>query len=506
MKIEQAVECMSKSYLHRILDSYTKDIKKPDEDAARKMLISDAELLGNPENIQKRLDLKNLSFDSKILSQFIIEILLDCENYTSEEDYILDEVTRIEQAIVADAASPEVFKFKQIESINTYKTVLEVALDDNQISDDEKRLLAKLRNHLGLNLRDHYLIQAALNKFPKVDNQVHTIKEIKSELNDLQKRGIVFFCNLCNSKAQYVIPSEIAPSVKSILGIELSEEAYNLLLDKLSRDGLKVILSSNNLPVSGKKEDQIQRVVKADVLPGDALNSLSVEDLYALCKILPGVKVSGAKATRIANVIEHFDKLRTVSFTDDTDPREKFYNYYVELATRDRQNLLSNNIIQKDLNIESAFEEATRYIFEEKLGLKLLPMAGTNHPDGMLEFGKAKELLMWDTKSKETTYEFPNDHYRQFKNYIQESVQRVSCFLVIAPELSDKCLDNAYKLKGASGCDADIALISAEDLKWISENWKDFVTKSKNFDLEVFNYTGTLDSQTIRQRMKVFLK
>jgi len=506
MKIEQAVECMSKSYLHRIIDSYTKDIKKPDEDAARKMLISDTELLGNPENIQKRLGLKNLSFDSKILSQFIIEILLDCENYTSEENYILDEVIRVEQAIVADAISPDVFKFKQIESINTYKIVLEVALDDNQISDDEKRLLSKLRSHLGLNLRDHYLIQATLNKFPKVDNQVHTIKEIKTELNDLQKRGIVFFCNLCNSKAQYVIPSEIAPSVKSILGIELNEQAYNLLLDKLSKDSLKVILDSSNLPVSGKKEDQIQRVIKADVFPSDALNSLSVEELHALCKSLPGVNVSGAKATRIANVIEHFDKLRTVSFADDTDPREKFYNYYVELATRDRQNLLSNNIIQKDLNMESAFEEATRYIFEEKLGLKLLPMAGTNHPDGILEFGRAKELLMWDTKSKETIYEFPNDHYRQFKNYIQESVQRVSCFLVIAPEISDKCLDNAYKLKGASGCDADIALISAEDLKWIAENWEDYVAKSKKFDLEVLNHTGTLDSQTIKQRMKVFLK
>jgi hypothetical protein len=506
MKIEEAVECMSKSYLHRIIDSYTKDIKKPDEDDARKMLISDAELLANPENIKKRLNLKNLSFDSKILSQFIIEIFLDCENYTADENFILDEVTRIENTIVAEAASPDIFKFKQAESINTYKTVLEVALEDNQISDDEKRLLAKLRSHLGLNLRDHYLIQATLNKFPKADNQVHTIKEIKSELNDLQRRGIVFFCNLCNSKAQYVIPSELVPSVKVILGIELSETAYNLLLDKLSKDSLKVILDSSNLPVSGKKEDQIQRIVKADLLPSIALNSLSVDELYSLCKALPGVNLSGSKATRIANVIEHFDKLRTVSFTEDTDPRERFYNYYVELAKRDRQNLLSNNIIQKDINMESAFEEATRYIFEEKLGLVLLPMEGSNHPDGILEFGKAKELLMWDTKSKETIYEFPNDHFRQFKNYIHESVQRVSCFLVIAPEISDRCLDNAYKLKGASGCDADVALISAEDLKWIAENWKSYVTKSKKFDLEVLNHTGILDSQSIKQRMKVFLK
>jgi len=506
VKIEQAVECMSKIYLHRIIDSYTKDIKKPDEDAARKMLISDAELLANPENVKKRLNLKNLSFDSKILSQFIIEVLLDCEEYATEEDHVIDEVTRIETAIIMDATSPDIFKFKPCESINTYRTVLEVALDDNQISDDEKKLLSRLRSHLKLNLRDHYLIQASLGKFPKEENQVHSVKEIKAELNDLQKRGVVFFCNLCSGKAQYVIPSDIAPSVKSILGIELGEQAYLLLLDKLSRESLKVILDNYGLPVSGKKEEQIQRIIKADVLPSAALNSLSTDDLYTLCKGLPGVNVSGSKATRISNVIEHFDKLRTVSFDDDTDPREKYYNYYAELATRDRQNLLSNKIIQKDINMESAFEEATRYIFEEKFGLNLLPMTGSNHPDGILEFGRAKELLMWDTKSKETIYEFPNDHYRQFKNYIQESVQRVSCFLVIAPEISDKCLANAYKLKGASGCDADVALISAEDLKWVAENWKSYGTKSKKFDLEVLNHTGILDRQTIKQRMKVFLK
>jgi hypothetical protein len=147
-----------------------------------------------------------------------------------------------------------------------------------------------------------------------------------------------------------VITTNIAPSVKIILGIELGEQAFLLLLDKLRKESLKVILDTSGLPVSGKKEEQIQRIIKADVLPSGALNSLSTEDLYSLCKGLPGVNVSGSKATRIANVIEHLDKLRTVSFADDTDPREKYYNYYVELATRDRQNLLSNKIIQKDIN------------------------------------------------------------------------------------------------------------------------------------------------------------
>ena len=44
MRIEEAVECMSKSYLHRILDSYMKDTIKPDEDTSRKRVIKDHDL------------------------------------------------------------------------------------------------------------------------------------------------------------------------------------------------------------------------------------------------------------------------------------------------------------------------------------------------------------------------------------------------------------------------------------------------------------------------------
>ncbi len=155
--------------------------------------------------------------------------------------------------------------------------------------------------------------------------------------------------------------------------------------------------------------------------------------------------------------------------------------------------------------MEAAFEEATRYIFEEKFGLSLEQMAGLNHPDGTVRFPDNNELLMWDNKSKEKSYDFPNDHFRQFRGYIHDSTERVRCFLVIAPEPSEKSLVNAYKLKGSSGHDTDVALISAENLKWIAENWQSCSPKSKVFNLEVLNYTGILDSQTIKQRLKALM-
>jgi hypothetical protein len=301
-----------------------------------------------------------------------------------------------------------------------------------------------------------------------------------------------------------MIPEEIVLGVKAFVGLELTRNAYALLLDKLSTEALRQILEATGLPTSGKKADRIQRIQTVDIQPSSALNSLSNEELYELCKKLPGVNISGSKAKRISNIIQHFDKLRIVVCDDPSDSREKLYEYYVELAKRDRENLLSNKVINKDKDMDSAFEEATRYLFENKLGLTLEAMAGCEHADGILKFPKSKELFMWDTKSKETIYEFPNDHLNQFKRYIHNSTERVNCFMVIAPEISDKAEENALRLKAGSGADTDVSLISAENLKWVAENWKTYAP-SGNFSLEVYNYTGDLDRSTLKKRMKIFL-
>jgi hypothetical protein len=505
MRIEEAVECMSKINLHRILDGYTKDTLKPDEATSRKRLVSDREILSDPENIKKRMHIAGTSFEAKAVAYFLLEALLAAEQNRLDEQTIISYIIDYEKKIIEEAARPEVFKYKNAEAVNTYKTVLEVALEDDLISDDEKRLLDRLRRYVGLSFYDHHLIQATLCKFPKVGNEIHTEKEIKSGLVDLQRRGVVFYCNQCPGGPAYIIPEEIAPGIKAVIGIELSNDAYNLLLDRLSGDALKLILDANKLPVSGKKEEKIERLKMANIQPSGALNTLSNEDLYELCKKLPGVNISGSKATRIDNIINHFDKLRIVVCDEAVDKREKFYEYYVELATRDRENLLSNKVISKDKDMDSAFEEATRYLFEKKLGLTLEPMPGSEHADGILRFPKSNELFMWDTKSKENNYDFPNDHFNQFRRYIHNSTERVSCFMVIAPLISDKAEENAYRLKAQSGSDTDLSLISAKDLKWVAENWQSFASSGK-FHLDVFNFTGILDGTILRKRMKIFLK
>ena len=309
MRIEEAVEYMSKIYLHRILDSYTKDTAKPDQEASRKRIAADKELLADPKNIHQRLNQPGCSLNSKILSKVLLEALLDSEGVSLDESSIFSLVTKFEQSTLEEASNPDIFQFKDKESRKTYRTVLEVALEDDHISEDEMRLLSRLRAHLGLSLRDHILTQANLGKFPKNGNVLHTEKEIKNELDDLQKRGVVFYCNQVKECPLYLIPEEIVPGVKDVICFELSDKAYSLLLNNLNLQTLKRILSNQELPVSGKKDELINRIIKAEIKPSIALETLTSDELYNLCKSLPGIQVSGSKSKRISNIIKHFDCL-----------------------------------------------------------------------------------------------------------------------------------------------------------------------------------------------------
>jgi hypothetical protein len=110
---------------------------------------------------------------------------------------------------------------------------------------------------------------------------------------------------------------------------------------------------------------------------------------------------------------------------------------------------------------------------------------------------------MWDNKSKESEYTFPESHLKQFKRYIRDSAERVSCFLIIVPAIADGAEQNTMRLKYESGADTDVAIITAEDLVYVADTWTK-VGGGKIFNAEVFNMTGVLSRQVLDQRMKLF--
>ena len=65
---------------------------------------------------------------------------------------------------------------------------------------------------------------------------------------------------------------------------------------------------------------------------------------------------------RIQRIILHFEQLRP-RVEQEVDERELCYDFCVELASRDYDTLRSQHIIDKDLEIESKFEDATEFPF-----------------------------------------------------------------------------------------------------------------------------------------------
>ena len=213
------------------------------------------------------------------------------------------------------------------------------------------------------------------------------------------------------------------------------------------------------------------------------------------------LRVSGTKEEKIRNIIDYYENLTSISDSDPTDPRSRLYDFYEELASRDYKPLRVNKIINKDLDIEHFFEEATRYIFEKKFGLDLIGMNGSKHADGKLQLNQ-KDAILWDNKSVEKAYNFPDSHFDQFLGYIRTENMRVTLFLIITAEYTNEAVSKAQKLKAYSEEDTDVAIISAADLKYVAESWRNHSSmKEPKFNLQVFNLTGELNRSTLASRM-----
>lgn len=502
MKIADCLPVMSKAFLSRTVSSILKeDVPRGDEDRLREQIRQNVRELADAERIKDALRVESLERAQKILMDGLLTSLLLAPDMAAGEEELFERVQGFEQSVVDEGSAEDAFAFSDPRAIDLYSEILEVALEDNILSFDEIRLLERLRIKLKVSRHEHRLLSARMNKYPKPGNELHTPGEIRESLRHLQMIGVVLFCNRADGGAVAVLPEEIAPAVKTALGFEMGPDAQMMFLDSLTTEQLRRVLQGHGLPLSGSKEERCERLVKACVKPSEVLSTLKTDELAQLCRKLPGVTVAGSKTERIDRLISYFDSLVTKEPENSDDPRAVFYQYFEEYARRDNQNLYQRKLIKHDKDMEAGFEEGTRYLFEEKLGQELIEMQGSEHADGGATFPNG-ELLLWDNKGKQDIYAFPKSHFDQFKRYIRESVKRVNVFLVVVPSYDLSVRLQAMKLKHGSGTDTDVAVIAAEDLKWVAENWREY-SGSGEFSLELFNMTGLLDRATLEERLNV---
>lgn len=503
MKIENCILQVSTFVdLKRLANPYVIDYRKLSFDELKEAMITTAPQYYNEENIKKAFAKIMISSDQRLRNVapiFIKELLLNKDDFMEFERTVEDEILLYEQKMV-DTAN-ELKENSLSEHLNLYKTVLEAAWEkDDDISSDEQNLINRIKNKLCISDEDAIVIEAKIGKYPSIGNNLHTKDDIELVRRQLQTMGLLFTIRNSEGKNLDVIPEEIAQVLRKIYNIDIRRHSYDLLLaskyvksksylvEMLTKAGLMV---SNYMTVAELQNLCKKHLTAHTLIAGfSPLDGLDKTTLMNWCSELLNKKVWLTKNEMVDLIVNYYDEIKQIVVATE-DEREKYYNYYEELASRNLNVLRQQGIIDKDIETERKFEQATNYLFEMILKNKPLIMTGTEHPDGMLSFND--KLIMWDNKSKESQVNLL-DHIKQFDRYISQSDKNVAVFMVIGPDFTDESVSEAARYSLLH--DTMILLITAKELKEVAEVWKKHHA-NEIFPLGYFKQNGRFNAKLL---------
>ena len=510
MKYQNCVNLLNNmNDLKRVASAYVEDSRRLDAAELKVSLLKTEGQYTSHENIEKQLEKLKLHENPvvRIIAPIILQAyLLDEDEFSSPCKATEEAILKYEQAIIDESNN---FDEKSMsKDFALLKFVLDVAWEhEDNISVDEKNLIDKIRKHLNITVREQNILEAKSGRYPTPGNVLHTRSEIDYARKTLQSAGLVFCLKNSENVPCDIIPEEIAEELRKYFGIEIRSYGYKQLIQYVTKITKKqylidIVNKFNNNPDTATidlplwatvpaLQDAILRAIKPSNLIGgfSPKDGLSMGDLQKWCANL-GENVTGSKATLIARILAHYDKLRKIETTTEDD-REKYFKVFHELACRDLAFLRENKIIVKDLECEHAFEKATNYLFETMLKNKPLLLTGSEHPDGKLSFND--RYILWDNKSKETAVNL-QDHISQFDRYIKSSDKPVAVFMVIAPSFTENSLKECVKYSLSN--DTQILLITADELKEVAEQWhKNHPEES--FNLGFFKQSGRFDKSRL---------
>lgn len=460
----------------------------------------DEALYGNPDK------------DCRVLSRLLlVDVLLEQYDFVLSEGETEERLIATEQAIVDRSNEVDISDLacgkrngSRYQDIELYAFVLETAWShQDSVSPDEANLLRRLRERLSINEWDHRTLEAKLSKYPKPGNELHTRAETSKTRRYLQGLGLLFTVRDSNSTDYDVIPQELAQLMREIVGKDMRTDCYRIMLGSKplrSKNHLQEILTQSCVEYS--RYDNLDTLAERVVMNVPALQAiactsprygLSSDELAAWCRELD-ISPYGSVEERVHRVVAHFDALRP-QVQAEADERAGWYDFYTELAWRDRATLRAQHVIDKDIEIEAKFEGATRYLFSELLNHSPLQQSGSNHPDGLVSLGA--RYLMWDNKSKETPVSL-KDHIGQFHDYIERTDKHVPVFLVIGPDFTEDSEAEAIRYH-AKYFERNILLITADELKTLAEEWASPENRNREepFPLGYLATTGRFDRKSI---------
>lgn len=506
MTFTQFVEQISSVLVaKRVASAYVADYRRLGLEEIKEFLIKTEQQYTSYENITKRLE--EIKLDENRAVRIIAPILL--RDYLLNQDDFISEgkdtdtaILNYEKGIIDESNNFDINKISR--DLALFKHMLDTAwAHNNDVSVDEKNLIESLRKYLNITTREQLVLEAKSGRFPTPGNVLHTLDDIDTTRKVLQAKGLLMSIKNADGAVCDIIPDDIAVHLRKYYHIEIRAYGYEKLVDYVIKKTKKQYLldivekasqfsqkASIHLP-NNPTVQELKEIILKSLQPSNLIGGFSPRDgldatvLSAWCGDL-GLVVSGPKNVLINRILEYYDTLRKIEIKTE-DERAKLIAVYDQLAARDLKFLRANNIIEKDLQCEHYFEDATNYLFEKMLCNKPLTLTGTEHPDGKLSF--KDKYIMWDNKSKESAVNL-KDHIQQFDRYIKTSDKEVVVFMVIAPEFTpqsiQECVD--YSLNN----DTQILLITANELKCVATAWEK-KHPGEIFNLGYFKQNGRFD-------------
>ena len=405
MKFDDVVEAIGTlTDLRRIAGAHVVDHKQLRDEELKSAVKKVKPQYLHEETVRANLErslYRGQRTDYRVLSRLIlVDVLLDQYDFMLPFPQTEEKVISFEQTILNRSNETDIIDLacsdknsKRYHNLELYNFVLRVAWEnENTKSPDEVNLLRKLRDRLNITEADHQILEAKLGKYPKPSNELHNRTEIGEVRRYLQGKGLLFAIRLDGNNDIDVIPKELASVLKSILGKELRKESYEEIFKyKSLRKKVHLINVLDRCGIEYGRNETIEKLIKRIieyVPPSKAIAcsspryGLNSEQLGSWCREL-NLPQSGTIEERVARIISHFDQLRP-NIEVGPDERKHWYVFFKELASRNYETLRAQHIIDKDLEIERKFEEATKFLFSEKLKHTPLKQQGTNHPDGLL--------------------------------------------------------------------------------------------------------------------------
>ena len=267
----------------------------------------------------------------------ILKSILEAEDQRTPIEAFREKVERLTAEMTERAA--QIQGLSAHKNYRLYINILRNAWESGKDVDrSEAELLQALRHELGMNTREHLLLE----HHPEVRPIWDVPGAYEVARNHLLLTGLVL-----TTDGHYVIADEVADQIRQTWGIELPQHAYHRLLETFRVDELYEFLQNAHLTVGGSKEEKISRLINAFVSPVELLDSMRFEDLREHCKTNE-IAYYGRKDEVVTRIIDHFNTLPSLeeemAADEDTEPPapeereldEAVFSALLQYATNDQ--------------------------------------------------------------------------------------------------------------------------------------------------------------------------